>query len=389
MFGTVGQHWANFLGVASYSTSTVRPGGGLRSVRIQTTNTNGGLDSLTLPTSNFLVARFYVYFTTLPNVDCVIGCFTTTNFEVGAVFKVSDSKIYGGDGLSPVAFGSTGVSVTTGTWYRIDLKVDSSNNPYLVDVQVDGVACAQYSTAHAAETSATFELGPLIVLCTCDMYFDDVLISNTLADYPLGDGKVLSYVPDADGTHTATTTTIVKGTAAAPTGGGNVAGATDVFNWLNARPIGGGATGATRLVNQQTAGSTLYAEVDFEPTSETSPPRAVEVLVVDKQATTAVGDMHIKLNDNGTVNVILDRTSSAGVTTDRFTTKQYATMVGGGAWTLSRFNALKMRGLYSADATPDQYWRGAMIEAEFAIAAAPIVNAITQRLQAVKRTSVF
>ena len=175
---------------------------------------------------------------------------------------------------------------------------------------------------------------------------------------------MLSFVPDADGTHTATTTTIVKGTIATPVGA-NVAGATDVFNWVNARPILGGATDNTRLVNQQTAGTTLYAEEDFEATTEALPPRAVEVLTADRQASTASGGFSTKLNDNGTEDVIITR-SAAGVISDRYVTKQYATMVGGGAWTLARFNALKARFGYSGDATPDQYWRGIMIEAEFA-----------------------
>ncbi len=57
--------------------------------------------------------------------------------------------------------------------------------------------------------------------------------------------------------------------------------------------------------------------------------------------------------------------------TDRFATKQFATMVGGGAWTLARFNALKARWGYSSDATPDVYCRGIMIEAEFITAFPP------------------
>ena len=40
-------------------------------------------------------------------------------------------------------------------------------------------------------------------------------------------------------------------------------------------------------------------------------------------------------------------------------------MVGGGAWTAARFNALKIRFGYSSDANPDIFFDCAMIEAEW------------------------
>jgi hypothetical protein len=350
--GLTNTHW--LLSSATFTTSS--PLSGARSLLC-----NGQQTAATVLDygAGLYVIRFRIRFDTLPtftNSIC-ISVFTLA----GAYFNATDGKIYAG--TDSVTFGATGVSVSAGIIYYIDLRIDTTVNPRLVDVSVNGTACGQASASVAAQTSAQkmrlgfSTVGPIGT-------FDDFVLSTTSADYPIGDGKVLSFVPNADGTHTCTTTTIVKGTAATPVGA-NVAGNTDAFNWVNARPIGGGATDATRLINQQTAGATLYAEVQFEDTVEVNPPRAVEVLVVDQQATTAVGDMHIKLNDNGTENVILDRTAVAGVITDRFTTKQYATMVGGGTWTLARFNGLRARFGYSSDATPDQYWRGIMIEAEF------------------------
>lgn len=335
--------------------------------------------------SGLWVFRFKVNFTTLPNIDTGIGLISGNN--VGAFFKQSDSNIYAG--TSTANLGATGVSVTTGVTYYIDVRVNTTANPWLIDVSVNGSACGQRSTASAADTGAQSVVLGFTGAVTASAKFDDVILSTTSGDYPIGDGKVLGFVPNADGTHTATTTTIVKGTAASPTGGGNVAGATDVFNWVNARPIGGGATDATRLVNQQTVGTTLYAEVDFEPTTEVNAPRAVEVLTADQQASTAVGGFSTKLNDNGTEDVIITR-SAAGVVTDRFVTKQYATMVGGGAWTLIRFNALKARFGYSGDATPDQYWRGIMIEAEFAVVAAAFIPKLPIVItQAINRSSTY
>jgi len=374
--GVSGAHWT-LSATSSFSTSTVRSG--VRSLRA---NADGTTPSTAVAvaqgSATRWIGRFYIWFSALPSANVALA--STLNSSTGPLvfFKQSDSKIYASIGGTT---GATGVSVTTGQWYCVDFdfNIQTAGSDFC-DVQVDGVACGQATATGLSAAQSAFTLGNAgVSTATMDVFYDDLVLSNTSADYPIGPGKVLSFVPDADGTHTATTTTIVKGTAAAPTGGGNVAGSTDVFNWLNARPIGGGATGATRLVNQQTTGATLYAEVDFEPTTEVNPPRAVEVLVVDQQASTAVGDMHIKVNDNGTESVVLDRTNVAGVITDRYTTKQYATMVGGGDWTLIRFNALKIRFGYSGDANPDQYFRGTMIEAEFASSPARVPRLTTQR----------
>lgn len=380
-----------FLGPgASFSTSIIR--NGLRSGRTNATATTSCIFS----TNNILSGtvhtwRFYIYFTSLPTQDSILSY---TNAGIAGVgFKVADSKIYPiYDGV-PFVFGSTGVSVTTGTWYLIDVRTNLTANPWTIDVSVNGTTTTQLSVALASPGAvANIKFGAALSASgDIDHYFDDVIISQTSVDYPIGAGKVLSFVPNADGTHTCTTTTIVKGTIAAPTGGGNVAGSTDTFNWVNGRPLLGGATDNTRLVNQQTNASTLYAEVAFEDTTETSPPRAVEVITADRQAATTVGDMTVKLNDNGTENTILNRLAAAGVITDRFTRKHYATPPTGGAWNIAAsgngsFQNIRARFGYSPDATPDQYWRGIMIEAEFVD---PIPTKIVQVKQAVNRANTY
>lgn len=376
--GTASAHWT-LQANATFNTNASFLRSGLRSLRCNGTASTTAWAS-SAAAGSFVVCRGYVYFTTLPSVSfsIIVG----SSDGRGAWFKAADSKIYAA--ADAATMGATGVTVTTGQWYRLDVSCNGTN----VDVQVDGVACGQLVTTSL--TPADIRIGANITV-TVDMYVDDVLLSATAADYPLGAGKVLGYVPNADGTHTATTTTIVKGTIATPVGA-NVAGATDVFNWVNARPLLGGATDNTRLVNQQTAGASLYAEVDFEPTAEAAAPRSVEVVTADRQAATQAGTFLTKLNDNGTENTIIDRTASAGVVTDRFARKHYATMpADSAAWTLARFNALKARFGYSGDATPDQYWRGIMLEAEFATVAADPVNPppIRTILQAVNRASTF
>lgn len=359
---------------ASISTSTVRSGA--RSLRINPTAAiTGNSTTITLTASAFWVWRFYVYFSTLPNVDVYISNLEST---AGVWFKASDSKIYSN---ASGTIGTTGVAVTTGQWYRIDAKFNSDGTARYMDVQVDGTACTQASALLSLVSPNSISFGS-ITSHTSDYYIDDVVATNTLVDYPYGEGKVEHFVPTSDGTHTATTTTIVKGTIAAPTGGGNVAGSTDSFNWVNGVPLLGGATDNTRLINQATAGATLYAEhvMGAAPgiSTPTVAPRAVEVIAAVRQAAKTAGQYAIKMNDNGTENVLVDSGSAAGVVTDEYFRKHYALAPTGGAWTVAsgagNFNNFRSRFGYSSDATPDQYLRGIMIEAELTSVVSEIVT---------------
>lgn len=322
-----------------------------------------------------LIGRIYIYFATLPSADTPLVNHGDSSSGPCVAFKNSDSSIYAGVMTTgAITFGASGVIVRTGVWYRIDFdsQITVGGND-TCNVQVDGAAVGQATATGANAGNGQIWVGN-INTCTADIFFDDVLLSLTGADYPLGPGKILSYVPDSDGTHTFTTTNAQKGTIAAPTGGGNITSATnDAFNWVNGIPLLGGAADNTRLINQATASALQYAEVDFQPTTEVVPPRAVEVITADRQAGTAAGVFQTKLNDNGTENAIANAGSVSGTTSDKYVTKQYATMpADSAAWTLTRFNALKARFGYSSDATPDQYWRGIMIEAEFALPVLPI-----------------
>ena len=148
------------------------------------------------PISDKWVIRLYVYFATLPDADCIIFR-NEAAARGGVAFKVADSKLYPAYGN--IVFGSTGVAVTTGQWYRIDFMADNSANPTLIDVSIEGTACAQLSSAVAADSTQQFRAGLGNVVTAGDAYFDDIVVSHTLVDYPIGAGKVDHFVPVSDG----------------------------------------------------------------------------------------------------------------------------------------------------------------------------------------------
>lgn len=363
--GVAGPHWTS-LNNASFSTTTFN--NGLRAARC---NASPGFSNLTSPTlSSFtrLVGRLYIHFATLPSANTALIVVDGSSVGPNVTFNQSNSKLYAAVGTS---LGATGIAVTTGQWYRVDFdfNINTSGND-LCDIQVGGVATGQATATGLNAAQTQFFLGASSSV-THDIFFDDIILSNTGADYPIGAGLVLSIVPAADGTHTFTSTHAILGTTGAPTTGGNITSSTTTaFNWANARPIGGGATDATRLINQATAASTEYCELAIEQTTQTVAPQAVEILGVYQHATSSACNSQFKVNDNGTENVVFNDTGHTNAV-DAYFTKQYATMpADSAAWTLARFKALKLRFGYSSDATPDVYNRGWMIEADFPISAA-------------------
>jgi hypothetical protein len=104
----------------------------------------------------------------------------------------------------------------------------------------------------------------------------------------------------------------------------------------------------------------------------------VEVIAGIHQATTATGNMEIRINDNGTMNVLYTATTVAGVTAVAYKRKHYAVNIAnGGAWTVvsgaGNFNNLRVRFGSPAvlDVVPDQYFDCIMVEAEFAAVVGP------------------
>lgn len=391
--GVLGAHFLTSSGSVAISTTTVEPSGGSRSLRCNGTTANSAVVIFLAAAATRFVGRVYVYFATLPSADCSIIT-TTSALATGPSvrFKSADSKLYAAVGTGS---GVSGVAVTTGTWYRIDFdfNINTSGND-TSDVQVDGAACAQATGTGVSASTANFYLGGLTGTPTHDIFFDHFILSNDSADYPIGAGKVIGFVPAGDGTHTFTTTHAILGTTGAPTTGSNITSATaNAYTFVNARPIGGGATDATRLWNQATAASAEYAEVTIEQTTETNGPRAVEVLCIAREASSTGCNSTFKINDNGTEDTVYAMTSPAG-NSDEFKTKQYPGQGPGfssvSPWTLARFKGLKLRWGYSSDATPDVYCRGWMVEAEFAApAAAAIPNKIYNYSQAVNRSTTY
>lgn len=384
-----GPHWTFSANPGTFSTATVRSGA--RSLRANpsasTSVTGAATATAVIAASNKHVWRVYVNFASLPSANTRISI-VDGGGAAGAIFKQSDSKIYAGTGDGGAAvFGATGVTVTTGQWYLLDIKIDKSANPWLVDVSVDGTACGQRSSVIAAETTGALNCNVFNSAgLSADLFYDDVCYSQTLADYPIGGGNVYHFVPTADGTHNVAGAADFKRGAA---GTDITNSTTDAYLLVDNIPLDavGSAPTANDYINAiAPPNATDYTENVFGPapgiSTPTVAPRAVEVVVETAQAATATGSFKLNLNDNGTVDTIKEQVTVAGVVAVAAARKHYATAPTGGAWSVAagagNFNNLRIR-FYSADAAPDQYFVAAMIEAEFAPVVAGSRTALNTR----------
>lgn len=355
-------------GVGSISTTTIR--NGARSLRLNPVASTSWYQSITIATTNVWVWRVAVRFTTLPNVDCHVTTLNATSVTpAGIYFKQSDSKLYTGYGSSVITFGSTGVSVTTGQWYYIDAKVNLSANPWLIDGSVDGTSLAQASNAEAANNFTTIRVGPILSV-TSDVFFDDIVVSNTSGDFPYADGFVYHFVPDSDGTHNvAGTNDFERGL----TGTDITNATTTAYQLVDEVPMDEGTPDTDDFINMiAPPNSTDYVQVKIGPASGiTTPvyaPRAVQVAVAVAALSATGNNAQIDLNDGGSLGNVTDAT--VGSTNCVYRTAQFSTKPSGGAWTINAFNALKID-CSTSDANPDPYVVSYMIEAEWSSTAPP------------------
>ena len=312
------------------------------------------------------VGRCYLRFATLPNAT--IGLLSHAASGPRMQFNQTDSKLYA---AVDSTLGATGVTVTTGVWYRIDFNffVGAGAND-TCDVQVDGVACGQASAASASTTNPHFDFGGLEI-STGEWFYDDFVLSITAGDYPIGAGNVYHFVPTSDGTHNvAGTGDFQRGNTATDI----LNATTTAYQLVDDVPLPTGTVSETDNIRAVApVNATDYVEVVFGPapgiSTPTTEPRAVDVIAAYHQLGTGSSNLRLALNDNGTTDDVLNVTA-AGVTTYRYICKHYADPPSAAsAWTVvsgnGNFNNVRLR-VYSSDATVDQCLDGVMIEAGFA-----------------------
>lgn len=388
---SVGSHWPTAGGAAIVTTS---PRTGAR--HLNCNGSNERVVSAAAHTSTTRhIGRFYIRFNTaLPTAGTAnvrLAKFNDDALGPAIHFKIADSKIYAG--VSNTS-GASGVTVTTGQWYLIDYDFNvNTSGTDTCDVRVNGTACGQATGNGTSTGGSTDAIGLCDAVTAADIDIDDVLLSSTAADFPLGAGKVEHFVPTSDGTH-------------------NVAGANDFERSNTGTDITNATTTAFQLIDDVPLKSgvvteyinliappnaTNYVEVIFGPapgiSTPTAEPRAVDVIVAYASASAGTFNIRLALNDNGSLDDVVNTNTGPG-TSATYARKQYADPPSAASvWGITsgdgNFNNVRMR-CFTSDPAPDPWWASAMIEAEFAeVVVAFVPRAPYSILQAVNRSNSY
>ncbi len=366
------EHWSSVTG--GVSAVTTGPGPGMISGRCFQITPAGAAANLThtyvsvIANPATITACFDVCFTTLPTTNNAViwqAQGGATGFG-SVVFATADNSLRGR------AFATTagsGVVITTGVWYTVDVKAAFLSNAWTVDIQVGPrgglmVAGAQAQSVTVGSQSAHFKVGDPAAVSAADYFIDNLSVSSSGSDYPisqLGLRTVSGLWPRADGTHGGTWAAGVfkKGAAA-----GTNASRTDTDIWSSLKTVPLSGTAATNFVGDIT-GTVLtdYVEflVDALPAYAGSI-NAVMVAMSCHAATTTASQFNFQVADGS--NAVTLAAGSFNQTTPNIHIAARSTDASGNAWTVATVNALKSR-FASTDSNPDVFLDGFVWEVDW------------------------
>jgi hypothetical protein len=298
-----------------------------------------------------LVVSVYIYLVTLPTVTGVR--FITVQPNANAYGIGVDTS---GNWFATANGGSnqTGAAAVAGRWTRIDFDADATAGNGTTRWRIDGVAQTNATGVAALVDIQQLAVGLSSATSTVDFIVDCLTVSQTGADYPLGEYVVKGYRPNNDDDITQVGAGAFVDAAVGAISGGNPA-------WDNLLDMTNAS--ATRVEQTAIAG-TGYINVGFDNEVGRFAPLSVMAIASMRADSTAATDGQVQVDDGGTLDTftgLFDPSEATNVVM----WKVLNTPPSGGSWTLAKLNALAMRFGYSTDANPDTWFVGLMFEALF------------------------
>jgi hypothetical protein len=261
--------------------------------------------------------------------------------------------------------GDKSAALALDTWYRIDFQVVvGPGGTSTLDMQVDGTAIAQKSFSQTATTVNGIYLG-FVDAVTGEVFYDDVYVSYTGADYPIGAHQVAALSPVADGTHNNTTNTMEDQTGAD-------IGVVTAYNLVNKVPLN---SGTATYIRQAVIGTARYAEVtNGTLAGSISSINGVMALLAYQSATTTTNNGKAYLYSGGTLVATI---YSGDMSESSLFYKAAIATDPGGNWGTAALAAVRFRVGYSSDVTPNPYWNALMVEYDYVPTSGPTIGTIT------------
>ncbi|MCW2923211.1 MAG: putative mannose-sensitive agglutinin biosis protein MshQ [Thermoleophilia bacterium] len=352
---------------------------GARSLRFDTTGTpgNGWYSSKLLPAgTKVLVQRYAVKVTAAPSRDIAITevCDSGPVCSGEVVLRTDMTIDFCWQDGHAVCTGIPSTTLALGSWHLIETRFDMTTpTAWTAALRVDGVAQATPPTYNggAAYVPATIDMGMNDGANVVGAYaFDDWAISTTAADYPLGDGRVLGYVPSGTGAHTNPASfgfSTNGGGAFTALGAGDVSASPGSAAYLDEWP----AALDANLVRQTSTSGTLRYEV--ADTTEVNSPNGVSVVGAHREAAAGSNDVLVGAESRGAPLAGYTANPGNGTTAGYYWSGMLARP---GGWMAKELNDLVLT-LGSSTVTVAPWTDALMVEADFPVSTAPTATPVS------------
>lgn len=291
------------------------------------------------------VMSFAIRLDTLPEAD--VSHFAkaeTFASDLHLGFRASDDRL-------TLRWGTQEAKVSTvpmieKTWYTIDLRWETTQNPMTADWMVAGVPQESTSIAELGGAQRIQFGSELSGDTPFTVHFDDIVASYTATDYPIGATRVLPLRPNANGVHTgADRFRDDDGSAIDPTS----------WSRLDDARMDDLRDGH---VKQVVASTTSNLEFAFDDTAEPCIDAVQSIFAFHKTKSTT---NHAKTSVfEGPSETLVYSGNVPNTNVIGIQTKLVKPALG--AWTPASVNALTMRLGYSSDVAPEPMWDGLLFE---------------------------
>ncbi len=302
-----------------------------------------------------LVARFGVSFSALPTSDVseLAGAYMANGGALRLKYVAATQKLALAFANGATAAAHT--SIQAGSWYLVEIGAGTGATSYTADWRIDGATQPQATATGTVTTIDKFMWGSSFAE-TYTAYYDDLIVSQTAADFPIGNGKVLALRPNAmAATSGATNFSNQDGTAIDADSYSRLADPPysyyDPAQNVNVYPS----------IKQTTVSTSSYVGIAFQDTTETCI-RAVAAYVGISYAGSATAS-HGKtvVLDGATERTVWNGDHLASSTPDM---KSLVVAPASSPWTQGALNGLVARIGYSSDVRPTPEWHSLMLEYE-------------------------
>jgi hypothetical protein len=293
------------------------------------------------------VLRFGLRFETLPAADLTHVARVTlpAQSDFALAYKTATQKL-------EVQVGSTTQlatsAVTAGRWHLIDIKFDASVNPATVTWRIDGVAQTQLSKAQTADVADVATFGSPTSTDVFTAWYDDITVTNTASDYPIGDSGILGLSPTGMGYINNPSTVLQDDDSTA----------VDTTTWqrLDDRPM----TSLTDYVKQTAVDASAIARFDFADVPAGTCVNGVSGTVAFHSSGSSANAATTSVLEGAASTTVYSGDMSPGTGTLQYKTTVIPPAAGG--WDATKLNSLIGEAGRASNVATQPYWDAAMLE---------------------------